>query len=88
MGRKTLVEKLLKAIDDRENDDSTYLIIYDFTWNSRPNKEFYHSLARLGGVFVNRSCVLVKGRKYAIAIKLLARHYGAKVHAYRIAEEL
>ena len=88
MGRKTLVDKLLEAVRWEDEDYGTYLIIYDFTWDTRPSKEFYHSLARLGGVFINRSCVLVKRRRHALAAKLLAKHYGANVFAYKIAEEI
>jgi len=88
LGRKKLIEKLLEVIDDEEDDDKVYLVIYDFAWNKRPGKEFYRNLNQLNLTFVNKSCVLIRGKKHAIAVKLLAKHYGADVHAYRVVEEL
>ena len=90
-GRKRLVDKILSSLDVEE-EKAVYVVVYDF-YTGRIPKEFYIGLKYLNdeGYFIfqlQKSVILTSSKRCALAIKELAKHYGARVHAFKIEKEL
>jgi len=90
-GRKRLVSKILESLDVRE-ERGMYVVVYDFYTKSIP-KEFYKSLKYLDEegyliVQLQRSVIYTNSLKCALAIKELAKHYGATVEVFKVEKML
>jgi len=90
-GRKRIVDKILEELKGIEDDDKLYIVVYDFPEGKNP-KEFYVGLNALRERDpihdIQRSTLEVRGRRTALAVMCLARHYGAEVRAFQVIEEL
>ncbi|RLF82394.1 hypothetical protein DRN38_00040 [Thermococci archaeon] len=95
MPRKRLTDKILEKIDKEiESDEKgSYIIVYDFG-NRRYNpKEFYYAIMDLINnghkiVRIQKSVYLTDSLRTALAIKELAKHYGAEVRVFKVEKEV
>jgi hypothetical protein len=87
MGRKAISEKILEELGEEETEGD-YLVLYDF--EGHVQGEFYNNLYRIfargDGELIQRSVVKCTKRKTALAIRALAKHYGAKTLLYEVAK--
>ena len=86
MGRKSLAEKFYKETPETDEDDSDWLMIYDF--KHKPNPRFWSNLKRLHVLIGNSSMIQysvfkTKSKRGAMAAAKLAKHYGAKVTIFK-----
>lgn len=92
MPRKSIADKFLlelKCTD--ENGD--YLVVYDFSVgrSGRIPLRFYRNLKtlieRLGEMqVIQKSVLLCKGKKAALAVAKLVEYYGGSVRVFRVVE--
>jgi len=90
-GRKKLVEKIAESINI-EDERGVYIIIYDYPGGGNP-KELYYSLKNLRDMGHNiekiqKSVLMTDSLRTCQIVKELAKHYKAKVHAYKIEKEV
>lgn len=92
MPRKSIADKLLLELECT-GEDGDYLVVYDFSVGrgGRIPLRFYRNLRilieRLGGVdFIQKSVLLCKGRRAALAVAKLVEHYGGNVRIFQVVE--
>jgi len=90
--RKSIADKLLLELECI-GGNGDYLVVYDFSVGrgGRIPLRFYRNLRilieRLGGVdFVQKSVLLCKGKKAALAVAKLVEHYGGNVRIFQVVE--
>ena len=86
MGRKSLAEQYYGEISEKEDEEGTWLVLYDF--KSKPNPRFWANIKRLIGLvgegsLVQYSVFMTKSRRGAMACEKIARHYGARLMVFK-----
>jgi len=86
MGRKSLAEEYYEETSKKDEEEGTWLVMYDF--KSKPNPRFWGNVRRLIGLvgegsLVQYSVFMTRSRRGAMAAERLARHYGASVMVFK-----
>jgi len=86
MGRKSLAEKYYEETSEEDEEEGTWLVMYDF--GSKPNPRFWGNVKRLIGLvgegsLVQYSVFMTRSRRGAMAAEMIARHYGASVMVFK-----
>jgi len=87
MPRKGLIHSIRRECRGMEDDDSLYVIAYDFPGDHIPTY-FYkqlNDLRKAGIRFARgtRSTLLVFGTRSAYAIQAILRHWGCEIDVYK-----
>ena len=90
MGRTSLTDAFYTQHEDEAEDQSTYLVVYDFE-NMKPSARFWDNLhrgsRRTEAYPVQLSVFKTQSRKWAHTVVDLAKYYGAKVHLFKVDQE-
>ncbi len=86
MGRKSIAQEYYEEIPEKEDEEGTWLVLYDF--KVKPNPRFWANIKRLIGLvgegsLVQYSVFMTKSRRGAMACEKIAKHYGAKVMVFK-----
>ena len=86
MGRKSIAEKLFQRHEHKDEGDSTWLVVYDFT-RSKPPTKFWDNLKRLQtiseGSLVQYSVFMTPDMRGALAAVDLVKHYKGDAMLFR-----
>ncbi len=87
MPRMSLAEEFYNDEEECDGDGMKWLIVYDFA--GKPNPRFWMNLRRLsaleaGSRLLQLSVYITRSRRVARVAVRLARHYGARVEAFRV----
>ncbi|MCK4702403.1 hypothetical protein KAT55_03495, partial [Candidatus Bathyarchaeota archaeon] len=87
MGRKSIAEKLFQRHEHKDNGDSAWLVVYDFT-KTKPPTKFWDNLKRLQiltgeGSLVQYSVFLTHDMRGALAAADLVKHYKGDVMLFK-----
>jgi len=87
MGRKSLAARFYEDLEGEEERDGTWLVLYDFK-GVKPSSKFWSNIARLvglsgGGSLIQYSVFMTDGKRAALAMVMLVRHYGGEVAVFK-----
>jgi len=87
LGRRSLAEKFYEDAEENDEEEGTWLVLYDFK-GIKSNSKFWTNLDRVkrlvgGGTLIQYSVFMTTSKRGAITALKLARHYGADTILYR-----
>jgi len=86
LGRKSIAQKIYEGLESIEDQEGTWLVIYDF--KSKPNPRFWGNLRRIkgwagDGELIQYSVYRAESRRSALTAVKVAEYYGADVVLFR-----